>query len=515
MFTSVLFYILEDIENMNQLKQLNWNPEIPDQRVRKIRGGLYGKTIGKVEQIGGYGLTATIKFGDNKIIKVPVDELKYCPQEETIKDIIKEKLAFSSHLILRQILSFYKIKLSREKLSFYCSINLNLNSRKRLLIIYLSKQEIKQKLITNLTQENIKYQELFLKELLDLPTINDNINGDCNVYILSLQSILSSKNNDKKLDIFFKSYNDYFQEIVFYGIINALKNKESPTYQIAKKISDYQQNLIIFHQDINNEILTLLGKVEQNDNFINFLTKLKQEEDSNLSLIETREKVRINTKELMTFVIDSLELQYGGTIAEQIEDEDQFKDILKIKLSDSAQGDLKDFCEQFQPRLRTFLTDHECKCIFNFAEKPSKIPPCVEFIDLEHPLIKWLVNPLELKHLSFVPVCAINLEIGEVKKIKTLSTLTKGNYFYSVYFLAQNKTNCLIYQVINLEDKTLLESAIAQELIEFASREGKNPMDAIYQVNQIPDYYDDYLRWEEKITPMGGINISAGLIYLK
>lgn len=416
---------------MDKLEKLNWNPKIPDQRVRKIRGGLYGKTIGKVEYIGGYGLTAIIKFGDNKIVKLPVDELKYCPEEETIKDIIKEKLAFSSHLILRQILSFYKIKLSREKLSFHSSINFHLNSKKRILIIYQSGKDIKQELISILTQENLKYQELSFKELVNLPIKNDNTytNTNNNIFILSLQSILSSKNKEEKLDVFFKTYNDYFQNIVFYGIINAINNKESKTYQIANKICSYQQNLIIFHQHINNEILTLLGKVEQNDNFINFLTELKKEEDSNLSLIKTIEKVRINSKELMTFVIDSLELQYDGTIVEKIEDEDQFKDILKIKLFDSAQADLKDFCEQFQPRLRTFLTDHECKCIFNFTQKPIKIPPCVEFINLEHPLIKWLVNRIELKHLSFVPVCAINLELEDVKKSKNLSTLTKGNYF--------------------------------------------------------------------------------------
>jgi len=145
---------------MNQLKQLNWNPEIPEQRVRKIRGGLYGKTIGKVEQRGGYGLTATIKFGEYQIENVPVDELKSCPEEETIKDIIKEKLAFSSHLFLRQILSFSKIKLSQEKSSFNSSINFSLHSRKRVLIIYRSSQEIKEELIGNLTQNNLKFQKV-------------------------------------------------------------------------------------------------------------------------------------------------------------------------------------------------------------------------------------------------------------------------------------------------------------------------------------------------------------------
>jgi len=124
---------------------------------------------------------------------------------------------------------------------------------------------------------------------------------------------------------------------------------------------------------------------------------------------------------------------------------------LKIKLSDSAQADLKDFCEQSQPRLRTFLTDLECKCIFNFTEKPSTISPCIEFINLEHPLIKWLVNRLESKQLSFVPVCAINLEIEDVRKSKKLSTLTKGSYFYSVYHLLKNEINYLVYFVINLE----------------------------------------------------------------
>lgn len=502
---------------MNIYDKLNWNPEIPDQRVRKIRGGLYGKTIGKVENIRGYGLTATIKFGEYKIEKVPVDELKYCPQEETIKDIIKEKLAFSSHLILKQILSYYKIKLSQEKLSFHGGINFkfNENYHKKVLIIYKSNQDIKKELVSKLSQENIKYQELSFQELVTLPRGNNSLNTNYDIFILSLQSILSSKNQEKKLDDLFNIYPSYFQNILFFGQINALSNSESITYQIAEKLYYYKQKIVIFDNSSNDNILHILGKVESTDNFLTFLTTIKQDQTNKFSLIETRERITINSKELIIFVIDSLELQYGGTIAQLMEDKDQFKHILQIKLSDSAQTDLKDFCHQFQPILRTFLTNFECKCIFYFVEKPSKIPPNIEFIDLEHPLIKWLVNRLELKHLSFVPVCAINLEIQDLKKSKNLSTLNKGSYFYSIYYLKKNEINYLLYFVINLDEKRFLDNLIAQKLIEFATQAGKNPMDAIYQVNQIPGYYEDYLRLEEKVTAMGGMNISAGLIYIK
>lgn len=449
-----------------------------------------------------------------KLEKMPIDELKIFSRRETIQNFVKEKSEFSSHLILRLILGFYKIKLSQDKSSFNCSINLDIISHQRILIIYQLGKNRKKELVSNLKKNNIKYQELSFKELLILST-NNKVNHNSGVFIISLKSILNSKNQENILNNLFNNNLNYPQNIIFYGLINAIKNKESPTYKIVKKLSNYKPNIVIFHEDNNNPILNYFGKVEKNDNFLKFITNLKQEKTKDLEIITKLDKISLNSQELMNFVRDNLEILYKGTVVKPIDSKDQFKDILIIKLSDHAQLDLKDYCFQFNPRLRTFLTDHECKCIFNFTEKPSKIPPCFEFIDLTHPLVKWLINRLELKPLSFVPVCAINLDLSEVKEVKNLSTLTKGNYFYSVYFLSQNKTNYLMYQVLNLEDKRLLENIIAKDLIEFASREGEYPLDPTYKANKISDYYDDYLNLQEKFTTMGGVNISAGLIYLK
>ena len=445
-------------------QESSWNPEIPDQRVRNINTAREGVTTGEVKKTKPDGLVVKVQFGPEEFDQIPINRLEVCPEKESIRERLEKKI-FGQQIHLRQFLHLQKVKGNWFKSVTEISNNspeplpseqnqiTPLQDAQRLLIVGYGKKKEQ-------WQQDLKKQ--FNLDTTILPKAQDLLNkikgvsknqeNSPSLDIISLEAIL------RKRDDLNNSSPEEIYNIVIFEDIPALKKAKSASIQLYN-ILENKLHSIIKIQEVSELQSQGQGKESLFEESIDVTSKVE------ISDVEGKE---ISPEYLERLVRDYFEVQYEKT---KINKKSESPSCFNIDLSPEAKETFKSYLEKKGIKEKTLL----------YAEKPhpcyfdKKISPRqqAELIDLNHPLIQWIIHKYESQEPTIPPVTALKIGEAKIKELKIYS----GYYVYVIqrWELNQNpQENFLVLEIIDSENKKPLDNEQAQKLIEIVSFEG-NP----------------------------------------
>ena len=175
--------------------------------------------------------------------------------------------------------------------------------------------------------------------------------------------------------------------------------------------------------------------------------------------IANSNKRYIMPEELMQYTEDFFALNFNGSKMERNDDLSSF-----ITLSTDAAFDFRNFLKSNHYRVSHLgYRNDAVLCIFNNNRDSYKRWKIYEFIDINHPFIKWVKDVNQNKSINNTFECSAI----KTKKENT-NGLNTGLYVYHIQEWQSEgyrKTNELKYFVINTETKEMIEENISENLI--------------------------------------------------
>lgn len=268
--------------------------------------------------------------------------------------------------------------------------------------------------------------------------------------MFNIEEILGKEIQDLQIDVFNNNY-ETDEEI------------EKRTLQVQKAI--------VNNQRINKSLESQSGNLSA---YQNFILKNIENADSNFRYV--------TPEELIFTVKDFLHKNFPDSSVE----ETTYPNTVKISLSQEARDNLADFIRVNAISSYTVLHTEQRSTYCSFNNKTvSNLKKIAykESIDINHPLIKWILSMLKEDAIYTSGCSAIC-----IKKSTLLSNginMPAGNYSYYIQKWSANGVrfiNELHYFLINSDTNSILENDVAEKILTTALLYGDT-----YNINLISD----------------------------
>ena len=299
-------------------------------------------------------------------------------------------------------------------------------------------------------------EDRILKRLYDRIQVFKDCIGD-------LEEILGNVIQEVELNVFLNNYQ---------------------TEEDINRIAQQVEQAIANKQLINKDLEIKSGLLSAYQGFI--LSNIKSAHDNYR---------RITADELMYTVRDFLNSRFPGSTVERKKE----ANLASVKLTTEAADSLLSFINKNEKETSTSLCNshQETICCFGSAEHKNDMEKGhIEIIDINHPLIKWIVNVIKNEN-CFVQCCSA-IQINR-KDLPDSLNIREGIYAYYI----QQRTaegartlNELHYYAGSIDDGSILDSRSSESLLSVSVLHGKS-----YDTNYLEDTtYHRTIEFAEKLV---------------